>query len=55
MDDGGWRDDVGGFSGYMLGVPGSAYCLVEDWTTVAAADDDGSVDVLSKGLKDVLT
>ena len=41
--------DVTGFAGHVLRVGDTAYGLVQGRRTVAAADDDWAVEVLSQG------
>ena len=47
--------DVCRFAFLMLGIRDSAYGPVEGRTAVAAGDDDGNAEVLSQGLKNLLT
>ena len=48
-----WDVDVGCFSGHVLRVGDTAYGFVQGRRTVAAADDDRTVEVFAQGFEDV--
>jgi len=45
--------DVGCMTGEVLGVVFAAYGLVQGWTTIAGADGDGNVEMLTQWFEDL--